>query len=48
MKYLNKKFSTPPNSKEFVDNWDAVFGEKPKPSDDKPQQVDETPKDLAP
>jgi hypothetical protein len=28
MKYLDKKFSSPPNSKAYVDGWDAVFGEK--------------------
>ena len=28
MRYLDKKFSTPANSKAYVDNWDAVFGEK--------------------
>ena len=25
MKYLSKKFSSPANSKDFVDNWDAIF-----------------------
>lgn len=28
MKYLDKKFSSPANSRDFVANWDAVFGEK--------------------
>ena len=31
MKYLDKKFSSPGNSKAFVDNWEAVFGDKPAP-----------------
>ena len=35
MKYLDKTFSSGANSKEFRDNWDAIFGqpekeEKPK------------------
>jgi hypothetical protein len=35
VKYLGKKFSSPPNSKEFVDNWDAIFGtDKPAKTDD--------------
>ena len=29
MKYLDKKFSTPPNNKAYVDNWDAIFADKP-------------------
>jgi hypothetical protein len=29
MKYLSKSFSTPANSRAYVENWDAVFGEKP-------------------
>lgn len=29
MKYLNKRFTSPANSKEFVENWDAVFGDEP-------------------
>lgn len=29
MKYLEKRFTSPANSKEFVDNWDAVFGDEP-------------------
>lgn len=28
MKYLDKRFSTPANSKEFVANWDSVFGDR--------------------
>lgn len=28
MKYLSKSFSTPANSRAYVDNWDAVFGDK--------------------
>lgn len=28
MKYLDKRFSSPANSRAYVDNWEAVFGEK--------------------
>lgn len=39
MKYLEKKFSSPGNSKEFVDNWAAVFGAKEKaPDEEKPEE----------
>ncbi len=34
MKYLDKKFSTPANSKRFVDNWDAIFKEEKQSPDD--------------
>lgn len=27
MKYLDKKFTSPANSRAYVDNWDAVFGD---------------------
>lgn len=30
MKYLGKSFSSPANSRAFVDGWDAVFGEPAK------------------
>lgn len=41
MKYLSKKFSSPANSKDFVDNWDAVFGsEKPVEPEPKPTELD--------
>jgi hypothetical protein len=30
MKYLGKSFSSPANSRAFVDNWDSVFGEPAK------------------
>jgi hypothetical protein len=29
VKYLNKQFSTPANSRAYVDNWDAIFGNEP-------------------
>lgn len=29
MKYLGKRFSSPANSQTFVDNWDAIFSDKP-------------------
>jgi hypothetical protein len=35
MKYLGKKFSSPANSKDFVDNWDATF-KKETPTKDEP------------
>jgi len=45
MKYLDKKFSSPHNSKAFVDNWDAIFGEEKPKRDEKPdpesKQTDE-------
>jgi len=28
MKYLGKSFSTPANSRAYVENWERVFGEK--------------------
>jgi hypothetical protein len=28
MKYLSKSFSTPANSRAYVENWDSVFGEE--------------------
>lgn len=28
MKYLSKSFSTPANSRAYVDGWEATFGEK--------------------
>jgi hypothetical protein len=34
MKYLGKSFSSPPNSRAFVENWDRVFGESPIRTDD--------------
>jgi hypothetical protein len=40
-KYLDKKFSSPPNSKAYVDNWDAIFGDKPKQLCPKPVFVDD-------
>lgn len=42
MKYLDKSFSTPANSKAYVDNWEAVFVEKPK-QEDKPEQSESAP-----
>ena len=49
MKYLGKSFSSPANSKEFVDNWDAVFGEKKtEPDDAKPEQPDCTARESNP
>lgn len=29
MKYLESKFSSPANSKAYVDGWERVFGEEP-------------------
>lgn len=28
MKYLSKRFSSPANSRAYVENWSAVFGEE--------------------
>lgn len=33
MKYLDKKFSSPANSRAFVDNWSAIFGEPEQPAE---------------
>jgi len=43
VKYLDKKFTSPPNSKEFVDNWDAVFGNDP-PAEPEPAKTELDPK----
>jgi hypothetical protein len=43
MKYLSKKFSTPANSRAFVDNWDAIFG-----NDEPARPVVEERKELDP
>jgi len=47
VKYLDKKFSSPANSKQFVDNWDAIFGEKEKPKDPPSEDPPEPPNHLA-
>jgi hypothetical protein len=39
VKYLDKSFSTPANSKAFVDNWDAIFGEGKPKKEDEPEPV---------
>lgn len=39
MKYLSKSFSTPANSKAYVDNWESVFGESAQgPTEQPPEQ----------
>ncbi len=40
MKYLGKKFSSPANSKQFVDNWDAIFKKDEPTKDDKKPEPD--------
>lgn len=43
MKYIEKKFSTPANSKAYVDNWDAIFGDKtPRPIESESESAPES------
>ena len=37
MKYLDKKFQSPGNSKSYVENWESVFGEK-QPKTEQPDE----------
>jgi hypothetical protein len=53
MRYLDKRFSTPANSRAFVDNWDAIFGSEEKPpatenSNEKPPETGPTDGSEAP
>jgi len=45
MKYLDPKFSTPANSRAYVEGWERVFGEgeASKPDEESPAQVSEEP-----
>ena len=38
MKYLDKSFSTPANSRAYVENWESVFGGEKAKQEDEPEQ----------
>jgi hypothetical protein len=43
VKYLNKRFTSPANSTDYVDNWDAIFGkDEPAERESKPDVSAET------
>jgi hypothetical protein len=47
VKYLDKQFSSPANSRKYVENWEAIFGERrdderKEPADDRPARTDDS------